>query len=146
MAAQYFLGTMTISLAWHAKESCRLIDCNKPRVFIEHCQMCHRRGRRAAAYYLLKTTTQKERQNRLTLCLTGFVGHTMMAYLTLWGFAVPKFGKGKGDHIMAVSIVQQLWGATLPCPAWRLCLLGVIGCCPIGKDIANRTPFAFRRA
>lgn len=97
---------MAVSLTWYAKETCGLIDCNEPGVFVEHLKMCHRRGSRSAAYHLLKTIAQEEGQYGLTLCLTGFVGHTMMAYLTLGGFAIPEFCQGKGHHIMTIGIVQ----------------------------------------
>jgi hypothetical protein len=142
LAAQYFFSAVAVSLAWYAEESGGLIDCNEPGVFIEYLQMCHRRGSRTAAYHFLKTIAQEKGQYGLTLCLTGFVGHTMMAYLTLWRFAIPEFCKGKGYHIVTIGIMQQFGGTTLPCPTWWLCLFGMICCRPIAEDIPNRTSFA----
>ena len=82
---------MVVAFAWDAEEAGGFIDGDEPGVFIEYLQMCHRRGSRAAAYHFLKTIAQEEGQYGLTLRLTGFVGHTMMAYLALWRFAVPEF-------------------------------------------------------
>ena len=136
---------MAVSLAWDAEESCGLIDSDEPGVFIEHLEMRHRRWRWAAAYHFLKTIAQEKGQYGLTLCLTGFVGHTMMAYLTLWRFAIPEFCKGKGYHIVTIGIMQQFGGTTLPCPTWWLCLFGMICCRPIAKNISNRAFLTFWR-
>ncbi len=91
LVVQYLFGTVVVAFAWDAEESGGLIDGNEPGVFIEYLQMCHRRGSGAAAYHFLKAIAQEEGQYGLTLCLTGFVGHAMMAYLALGGFAVPEF-------------------------------------------------------